>query len=457
MQILSLQRRYGFVLLAVGTAWGATLLLQSVMHEKSFSLVFFFAAVTLSAGVGGLWPGVLATLLSALLCDYFFLTPYHSLSVARSDLPLLVLFLLVALLINGLSARLRAATQVADRRFHDLVQNLEAIVWEGNPRTLQFTFVSQRAEALLGYPARRWLADSDFRQRILHPDDQEEVLARYRKAVEETGEHDLEYRVLTAEGREVWLRETIHVIRDDGGQPIRMTGLCMDVTERKSAAKELSRQVVRVQEAERRAIARELHDEVGQVLTGLKLSLETALRLPPNATEKYLREAITLVNELVAHVGDLSLDLRPAMLDDFGLLPTLLWHFQRYTTLTGVQVQFGHTGLERRFPHELETTAYRIVQEALTNVARHAQVQEVAVRLWATHGILGIQVLDRGGGFDPAHLQSGFGTGGLAGMRERATLVDGRLTVETSPGNGVCLTAEFPWSDPEAEIPRRLQ
>src|SRR5579871_3102007 len=225
MQILSLQRRYGFVLLAVGTAWGATLLLQSVMHEKSFSLVFFFAAVTLSAGVGGLWPGVLATLLSALLCDYFFLTPYHSLSVARSDLPLLVLFLLVALLINGLSARLRAATQVADRRFHDLVQNLEAIVWEGNPRTLQFTFVSQRAEALLGYPARRWLADSDFRQRILHPDDQEEVLARYRKAVEETGEHDLEYRVLTAEGREVWLRETIHVIRDDGGQDRKSTRL----------------------------------------------------------------------------------------------------------------------------------------------------------------------------------------------------------------------------------------
>src|ERR1051325_9318394 len=96
MQILSLQRRYGFALLAVGIAWGATLLLHSITHEKSFSLVFFFAAVTLSAGVGGLWPGVLATLLSALLCDYFFLLPYHSLTVARSDVPLLVLFLLVA-------------------------------------------------------------------------------------------------------------------------------------------------------------------------------------------------------------------------------------------------------------------------------------------------------------------------------------------------------------------------
>jgi PAS domain S-box-containing protein len=460
-------RRYAIALLAVGLAWVATLLLHVVAPERSLSLVFFFAAVTVSAGFGGIGPGVLATLLSALLCDYFFLTPFHSLAVARSDLPLLVLFVLVALLINGLSERLRTATRTADRRFQNLVQDLDVIVWEADPKTLRFTFVSQRAEEMLGYPVQRWLADRDFHREILSPDDCEEVLAWRREALRQGGNHTREYRVRTADRRVVWLRETLHVVCDERGQLRRLTGLCVDITERKQAfaqvqagrehLQQLSRQLVKVQEAERRAIARELHDEIGQVLTGLKLSMEMALRLPSRAAETNLREALTLVNELMTHVDDLSLDLRPAMLDDLGLLPTLLWHFQRYSALTGVEVHCEHAGLERRFPPELETTAYRIVQEALTNVARHAGVREVTVRLWATRSLLGIQIRDRGGGFDPDKARADTSTGGLAGMEERANLLDGQLTVESSPGAGACLTAELPWNDPPPEAEKRLQ
>jgi PAS domain S-box-containing protein len=214
----------------------------------------------------------------------------------------------------------------------------------------------------------------------------------------------------------------------------------------------LSRQLLEVQEAERRHIARELHDEVGQALTGLKLLLDMSTRLPPDEATASLGEAQAMVNELMALVRDLSLDLRPAMLDDLGLLPTLLWHFDRYTTQTHVRMTFKHTGLEgRRFAPEVETAAYRIVQEALTNVARHAGVSEVAVRLWADQETLGVQIEDQGTGFDPEAALAAGTTTGLAGMRERAVLLGGQLTVESVPGAGTRVTAQWPLGDPIEE------
>jgi PAS domain S-box-containing protein len=207
----------------------------------------------------------------------------------------------------------------------------------------------------------------------------------------------------------------------------------------------LSRRLVEVQEAQRRHLARELHDEIGQLLTGLQLNLEMSKRLPASKVKDSLNQAQELVNELVAEVRDLSLDLRPTMLDDLGLLPALLWHFERYTSQTAVRVDFRHSGVERRrFGHAIETAAYRIAQEALTNTARYAGVREVTVRLWADRDILGIQIRDQGSGFDPQTALNAGTTGGLSGMHERAVLLGGRLTIDSAPRKGACLTAEFP-------------
>jgi len=207
----------------------------------------------------------------------------------------------------------------------------------------------------------------------------------------------------------------------------------------------LSRRLVEVQEAERRHLACELHDEIGQILTGLKLILKMSKRLPADAIEASLGEARELVDELMAQVRNLSLDLRPTMLDDLGLLPALLWHCERYTSQTGRHVAFKHIGLERRrFPPEVETAAYRIVQEALTNVARHAGASEVTVRLWADQDVLGVQVEDQGVGFDPEAALDAGTTGGLSGMHERAVLLGGQLTIESASETGTRVTAEFP-------------
>jgi PAS domain S-box-containing protein len=214
----------------------------------------------------------------------------------------------------------------------------------------------------------------------------------------------------------------------------------------------LSHRLVELQETERRQIARELHDEVGQLLTRLKLSLDLAVRLPADRLPETLNDAQTLAAELMRRVRELSLDLRPAMLDDLGLLPALLWHSERYTAQTNVRVKLEQQGLERRFRAEIETAAYRIVQEALTNVARHAGVEEVTVRLWATLDRLGVQIEDQGAGFDPDAALAARASSGLAGMRERALLAGGHLLVEAGPGSGTRLTAQFPLGDAAREI-----
>ena len=206
----------------------------------------------------------------------------------------------------------------------------------------------------------------------------------------------------------------------------------------------LSHQLVQVQEAERRHIARELHDEIGQILTGLKIVVEMSMTLPVDEVKASLVEALTLVNELVARVRGLSLNLRPTMLDDLGLAPALRWHFERYTSQTNVRVTFKHTGVEgRRFAPEIETAVYRIAQEALTNVARHSGANEVTARLWADQETLGVQIQDQGVGFEAGD-ESILASSGLSGMCERAALLDGQLTIESAPGRGACLTAEFP-------------
>jgi signal transduction histidine kinase len=202
----------------------------------------------------------------------------------------------------------------------------------------------------------------------------------------------------------------------------------------------LSHKLLDIQENERRTVARELHDEIGQALTGLKLSLEMADRLLPEPARESVRGAVSLANDLISRVRNLSLDLRPAALDDLGLLPALLGHFERYTKQTGVQVDFRHQGLAER---DMETVACRIIQEALTNVARHAHAQLVEVRVWVDDVSLTLRVEDHGAGFNAQALMRA-SSSGLVGMEERASILGGSLTIDSQPGRGTHLVAELP-------------
>src|SRR5262249_36767352 len=147
-----------------------------------------------------------------------------------------------------------------------------------------------------------------------------------------------------------------------------------------------------------------------------------------------LNAALLLVNQLMGQVRQLSLDLRPAMLDDLGLVPALRWLFDRFGAQTGVSVKFESAGLDGRLPTPIETTAYRIIQEALTNVARHSQVSEVVVRVRADSSRLTLEVQDEGIGFDPGPIYASKSGCGLTGMRERCALLGGALRIESASG-----------------------
>ena len=204
-----------------------------------------------------------------------------------------------------------------------------------------------------------------------------------------------------------------------------------------------SRMVVEAQERERRCIARELHDEIGQTLTGLKVTLEGHDHLPSEAAADRLMRARDLAVELLRRVHDLSLDLRPAILDDLGLQPALIWLAQRYRDQTGVQVALRCSGLDGRLRAEVETAAYRIVQEGLTNVARHAGVARAVVECALEGERLRVEVADEGRGFDVDAVPAGKSSG-LAGMEVRARSTGGRISVKSTPARGTTVVAELP-------------
>jgi signal transduction histidine kinase len=219
----------------------------------------------------------------------------------------------------------------------------------------------------------------------------------------------------------------------------------------------LSRRLLQLQETERRAIARELHDEIGQMLTALRLLLTIKPGLPQGKALSRVTDARSVVQNLFERVRALALDLRPAMLDELGLVGSLLGLFRRYTKRTNIRIRFDHHGLEaKRFPPEVETAAFRIVQEALTNVARHSGVSSATVSLQADSRILSVRIEDSGRGFAPVEGRADSSTG-LIGMQERARLLGGILTVDSAPSEGTRVTAALPvGSDPRRkDRPRR--
>jgi signal transduction histidine kinase len=180
------------------------------------------------------------------------------------------------------------------------------------------------------------------------------------------------------------------------------------------------------------------------------LLLETGSAFSHTALIARLREAQLVITDLTARVRTLSLDLRPSMLDDLGLLPTLLWHFERYTSQTQVHVAFKHRGLDQSLDPLITIAVYRVVQEALTNVARYAQVGVVSVAVWIQGCQVVVSIEDQGRGFDLEAVLAARHSSGLAGMQERVVLLGGQMMIDTAPGQGTRLLVELPLNRPES-------
>jgi signal transduction histidine kinase len=212
----------------------------------------------------------------------------------------------------------------------------------------------------------------------------------------------------------------------------------------------LSQQLVATQEEERKKLSRELHDHVGQVLTALRMELGRLDRLRPTGDERLgvaVAECRQLVDNMVRTVRNLALGLRPSMLDDFGLQPALEWHVREFTQRFGLPVQLDVTGVPETLPEQHRICVYRVVQEALTNCARHASASGVRVAVTGSGGALGVIVTDDGVGLRPERRHQGIG---LRGMEERARELGGTMTVQPAPGGGTTIAIRLPLPDLEA-------
>jgi signal transduction histidine kinase len=226
------------------------------------------------------------------------------------------------------------------------------------------------------------------------------------------------------------------------------------VTKHERDLQKLSAQLLSAQEAERKRISQELHDEMGQALTAISINLAAIEKELPSGIISMIRgrleETRSLADQTLEQIRELSLNLRPAMLDDLGLVPTLRWYVNRYATRLNIEVELDAIGVEERLSPETETVLYRIMQEALTNAARHAQAHRVRIRLERKEATVTASIEDDGQGFDVEvvtgrkALEHGVG---LLGIRERVASVGGNFSIESYLGQGTRLTIEIPWRD----------
>ena len=225
-----------------------------------------------------------------------------------------------------------------------------------------------------------------------------------------------------------------------------------DVSRGQDDLRELSTRLVEAQESERKRISRELHDEVGQALTAIMINADSAMaeigEKGPPEIEKRLRDILGLARQTIQQIRGLSLKLRPAMLDELGLTSTVRWFTDQFAARSNLSVDLHVAdGTGDRFGTEIDTALYRVLQEALTNVARHARATVVKVRLARRAEMLRLSIEDDGLGFDPAGVndrRNGSFRLGLLGMRERVVAIGGTLSIQSEVGSGTRLEIEVP-------------
>jgi PAS domain S-box-containing protein len=340
-----------------------------------------------------------------------------------------------------------------EERFLQLAENIDGYFWLNSPDGSEMYYMSPGYEKIIGRSCASLYERPQSWIEVIHPEDRGRVLSTVLEPMN-TECRQTEYRIVRPDGAVRWIRDRAFPVRDSDGNICRIAGIGEDITERKEAKQALenyanrlqalSHRLVEVQEQERHRLSRELHDEIGQLLTSVRFALEEGTDGLATTAKCKLNEARTLIEEALARVRELAYDLRPALLDHFGLLSGLRFLMERFTGATGITVNFCCAELPARFTADVEIAAYRIVQEALTNVARHARTNEAAVRIWTGDAVLNVQVEDEGVGFDPQKLAGEGGSTGLAGMEERVRLLGGRLAIESAPGSGTHVLAELP-------------
>ncbi len=334
--------------------------------------------------------------------------------------------------------RLRLSLKAANQGLYDL--NIQT----GN------AIVNEQYASMLGYDPKTFVETNQFWFERLHPDDLEATSKIYQDYINGlTNEYKVEFRQKTKDNNWKWILSLGKIVeKDKEGKPLRMLGTHTDVTERKKAEEEIkaNSELLRelysysqnIREEERTHIAREIHDELGQQLTGLKMDLFWINRRLKNTDEiikNKLNETLGLIDITIQTVRKIATELRPSILDDLGLVAALEWQGEEFEKRAGINVKFLNNLDETILQPVIVTALFRIYQELLTNVARHSGATKVNTSIYIDNNILYLSVEDNGIGFNSEGV-IGKKTLGLRGIKERTNLIGGTYEIKTRPGQG---------------------
>jgi PAS domain S-box-containing protein len=350
----------------------------------------------------------------------------------------------------------RDALYKSGERFRQLAENIEEVFWIRSVEPWRLEFVSAAYERIWRRSVEDLLRNPESWMDAIHPGDRERVAAIVGQ-VGTKGEFDQIYRIVWPDGSTRWIRDRAFPVRDAQGALIRIAGIAEDITERKRAEQQvenfgemlkiLTNRLFEMQEEERRHIARELHDEIGQSLTAAKLEIELARQLddPASRTQR-LDGSLAVIEHLLQSVRALSLDLRPPLLDEIGLAAALTAHAQTQAARGGLALRLVVDKSLPRCDPAVEIACFRVAQEALTNVLRHACATKVEIELRRCGDELQLQVRDNGTGFDVDATNTraaGGASFGMLSMRERVHLTGGRFVCKSASGQGTEIEASL--------------
>lgn len=309
--------------------------------------------------------------------------------------------------------------------------------------------------------ARRDLLKQTFTD-FIAATSQDDFYLHCRQVLARESRQSCELRLHRADGSPFEARLESHATLDEAGDEHQIQTILIDVTDRNQLQAELAAErnrlralterLAEVQERERQRLAQELHDQVGQNLTALSFTLSAARIQLPHSPEldtiqRHLDDSLALVEQIAELTRNLMAELRPPMLDDYGLVDSLDWYAEQFTARTGLPVEFSENVSNIRLAAAVETALFRVTQEALTNVAKHAQANQLTINLTQNDTRTRLVIADDGLGFNPHEIADESKPGphlGLLNMAERILAVGGRCHIQSAPGQGTQVIVEVP-------------
>lgn len=411
--------------------------------------------------LGGLWITLSDWFISSLISDHDVLSRISSLK------GLVFILFTASLLYVFIRKDIKRLKIILNRlkwteeKFNNLSDNIDMILWFIDPRNMNIVYLNRGFEKITGFKKEDFYGPLEKWRALIHPEDKENAKRDFDNWIKEGAKEpgNFEYRIFDIYGNIRWVSNDATGIFDDDGRLVSISGIIKDTSElmlkseelRKSAKqlREYAAHIQSVREDERLHIARELHDEIGQCLTGIKMDLtHLAMKSKKNGfnadvLQEHIKTVSTNIDSAVNTVRKLSSELRPSILDDLGLFPAIEWQITDVSRKMGLQYDYNITVDEKLINEKAKTEVFRIFQESLTNIIRHSGANKVSLEIAEKNGYITLTVADNGRGISQDEINASKSLG-ILGMKERAALFNGKLDIESKPGAGAKVILYIP-------------